>query len=84
MHRRAQDCSPRDPNGDKFRVSLNNQETKLINELVEPFIEAQWAKLGLCTSGLIERGLVITMIDDQKVLRRIKVEMLTPTEPDPD
>ena len=67
-----------------FKVSLNNQETKLINELVGPFIKAQWAENRLCTSGLIERGLIITMIDDQKVLRRIKVEMLTPTEPDPD
>lgn len=56
-------------------MTLNNQEVKLVNELVEPFVEKKqlggWPPLNMSV-GLITRGVVITMIDDTGNLRRIR------------
>ena len=50
---------------------LDSQETEIINDIVEPFVQKEWEQNIPCATGLTERGVVITMSNGYRVLVRL-------------
>jgi hypothetical protein len=52
--------------------NLNEEETDIINRMVEPFVQAEHEHCGNpCAVGTTERGVVVTMLGGYKILVRI-------------